>query len=384
MNGAALLEQTYGLPLYAKREIVLVRGENARVWDAGGRCYIDCVGGHGAANVGHCNPAVVLAVARQAGRLLCCSNTFYNDVRGEFVARLAALAPPGLDRVFLCNSGSEAVEAALKFARLATGRTDFVAARQAFHGRTLGALSATHNPLYREGFAPLVPGFSFVPYNDLSALGEAVTGATAAVLLEVVQGEGGVHPGRGDYLRGAAELCRSRGALLILDEVQTGFCRTGRMFALEHHGLEPDLVCLAKSIAGGLPMGALLCPSSLRVAPGKHGTTFGGNPLSCAAGLAALAFMEESGLAAQAAAKGARLRRRLQGLRSPRVREVRGMGLMVGIELKQKARPYLDRLAAAGVLALPAGPLVIRLLPPLTIEESDLDRVADTLGEVLA
>ncbi len=383
MNDLSRMEEAFSLPLYAKKDLVLVRGENAHVWDSEGRAYLDCVAGHGAVNLGHCHPAVVEAVREQAGRLISCSNTFYNDARARFVAKLASLAPPGLDRVFLCNSGSEAVEAALKLARLATGRTRFVSAHQAFHGRTLGALSATHNPLYRDGFGPLVEGFAFVPYNSPERLAEAVDEGTAGVLLEVVQGEGGVNVGQGHYLRKAQALCRERGALLILDEVQTGFCRTGRMFALEHHGLEPDMVCLAKSIAGGLPMGALLCSSKIPVSQGKHGTTFGGNPLSCAAGLAALDVMVSEGLAVQAEAKGARLLERLKAIKSLRVRQVRGLGLMVGVELRERSRPYLEKLAGEGVLALPAGPTVIRLLPPLTIGEGDLDRVGDAMEKVL-
>jgi LysW-gamma-L-lysine/LysW-L-ornithine aminotransferase len=381
---SARLEDLHGLPLYAKRDLMLVRGQNARVWDEAGLSYIDCVGGHGAVNVGHCNPAVVEAVQRQAERLITCSNACYNDVRGAFMARLASLAPPGLDRVYLCNSGAEAVESALKLALLSTGRTRVVAAFQAFHGRTMGALSATHNPFYRQGFGSLLPGFSFVPYNDLAALETAVTDETAVVILEAVQGEGGVNVARGDYLKRAEALCRERGALFVLDEVQTGFCRTGRMFAFEHHGLRPNMVCLAKSIAGGLPMGALLCPSSLEVPPGKHGTTFGGNPLSCAAGLAALEFMERERLAEEAERKGRWLVERLLAMRTRRVREVRGLGLMIGIELREKARPYLDALADQGVLALPAGPLVIRLLPPLTIEDAELETVASALERVLA
>ena len=379
----ASMEEAHALPLYTKRDIILVRGENARVWDREGRCYIDCVAGHGTANLGHCHPAVVEAVRQQAGRLVSCSNTFYNDARALFLERLAGAAPPGLGRAFLCNSGAEAVEAALKLARFTTGRARFVCARQAFHGRTLGALSATHNPLYRDGFAPLLDGFTFVPFNDLQAAEAAVTGETAGVLLEVVQGEGGVHVADGHYLAGVAALCRERGALLLIDEVQTGFCRTGRLFAFERFGLAPDLVCLAKAIAGGLPMGAVLCSSSIQAQPNKHGTTFGGNPLCCAAASASLGVMVETRLWEQAERKGESLMARLRAIRSPRVREVRGLGLMVGIELREKVRPHLDRLAAEGVLALPAGPNVLRLLPPLTIEEDDLYRVAEAVERVL-
>lgn len=377
------MEEAHGLPLYAKKDLVLVRGENARVWDVDGRCFIDCVGGHGSANVGHCNPAVVAAVQAQAERLITCSNTVYNDVRSEFMGKLARLAPGGLDRVFLCNSGSEAVEAALKLARLGTGRARFVSTHGAFHGRTMGALSATHNPLYRDGFGPLLEGFSFVPFNDIEAMAASVDAATAAVILEVVQGEGGVNVGKGDYLRQVEALCRERGALLVLDEVQTGFCRTGRMFALEHHDLRPDMVCLAKSIAGGLPMGALLCSSRIEVAQGKHGSTFGGNPLSCAAGNAALDFMLSSGLAGQAERKGRMFQDRLRAIESRRVRGVRGLGLMVGVELRERSRPYLERLMKEGVLALPAGPNVVRFLPPLTIDDGDLDQVADAFERSL-
>ncbi len=384
MTSYAGIEEARALPLYSRRAITIVRGENARVWDEEGRCYIDCVGGHGAVNVGHANPAVVEAVRRQAERLIHCSNAFYNDVRALFLESLTAVAPAGLGRAYLCNSGAEAVEAALKLARLTTGRTRFVCARRGFHGRTMGALSATHNAFYRGGFGPLVEGFTFVPFNDLAAAAGAVTAETAAVLLEVVQGEGGVHVARADYLQGVEGLCRERGALLIIDEVQTGFCRTGRLFACERFGLKPDLLCLAKSIAGGLPMGALLASSAVRAAPHKHGTTFGGNPLCCAAALAALGFMVERRLWEEAERKGEAFMVRLRQVRSPRVREVRGLGLMVGVELRERARPYLDRLAAEGVLALAAGPNVLRFLPPLTIEQSDLDRVVAAVERVLA
>jgi acetylornithine/LysW-gamma-L-lysine aminotransferase len=384
MNAQMHDEDRYGLDVYAKRDLTLVRGENALVWDDAGRVYIDCVAGHGTMNVGHGNPAVVAAIGRQAERLVACSNTFYNDVRGAFMARLAELAPAGVNRVFLCNSGAEAVEAAMKFARLSTGKSDFIAAVRGFHGRTLGALSATHNPAYRDGCGPLVPGVSFVPFNDIQKLAAAVTDQTAGILLEIVQGEGGVQIGSPEFFRAAAGLCRDKGILLIIDEVQTGFCRTGRMFALEHFDLQPDMVCLAKSIAGGLPMGAVLCSSAVRVPQNKHGSTFGGNPLSCAAALAAVDYMVETNLADQAARKGEHLGARLKSIRQPRIREVRQLGLMIGIELRQRSKPYLAHLQDEGVLALPAGPNVIRLLPPLTIEPQHLDTVAEAIERVLS
>ncbi|MFQ6059581.1 MAG: aspartate aminotransferase family protein, partial [Anaerolineae bacterium] len=252
------LEDSHTSGVYTKRPVVIVKGQGARLWDADGKEYIDCVGGHGVANIGHCHPRVVAAIKEQAERLITCPESLYNDQRAELQAELVRIAPPGLERVFLCNSGAEAVEAAIKFARLATGRPGIIAAKNSFHGRTMGALSATWRPQYRQPFEPLVPGFVHVPYNDMDALEAAIGDDTAAVLLEVVQGEGGVIVGDGDYLRGVQALCHGRGALFIVDEVQTGLGRTGCMFACEHYGLEPDMLCLAKAIAGGIPMGAVL------------------------------------------------------------------------------------------------------------------------------
>ncbi|NLD73910.1 MAG: aspartate aminotransferase family protein, partial [Chloroflexi bacterium] len=251
-------ESRYRSGVESQRDVVIVRGQGARLWDDAGREYIDCVGGHGTANVGHCHPTVVEAIRRQAGTLIICPTVFGNDVRARLLERLVSLAPGNMERAYLGNSGTEAVEAALKFARLSTGRPGIVAAKGSFHGRSMGALSATWEPKYRKPYEPLVPGFQHVAYNDLAAMDEAIGEDTAAVILEVVQGEGGVNIGDGDYLCAIQDLCRERGALLIVDEVQTGFGRTGRMFACEHHGLEPDLMPVAKSIAGGVPMGACL------------------------------------------------------------------------------------------------------------------------------
>ena len=378
-------ETAYESGFYRKRPLVIVRGEGARVWDAEGREYIDCVGGHGVAVVGHANPQVAEAIAAQARKLLVCPGSFCNDVRAELLEELVRIAPPGIARAFLCNSGAEAVEAALKIARLVTGGTRFVAAARGFHGRTLGALSVTWRREYREPFAPLLPGVTFVPYNDADALEEALGGGdVAGVVLEIVQGEGGVIPGDGEYLRRAQELCREHGALFIVDEVQTGFGRTGRMFACEHHGLEPDLICVAKGIAGGVPMGAVLIHGRLGPMPPRlHGSTFGGNPLACAAARAAIRFIEEEGLPERAAELGAWFIGELSGLGSPLVREVRGLGLMVGVELRRRVGPYLEALVERGVLALSAGTTVIRLLPPLVISREELSRVAEALAEVL-
>jgi len=378
------LEKQHTSGVYPKRPVVIVRGEGARLWDDQGREYIDCVGGQGAANLGHANPDIAGAIAEQSRCLISCPEIFYNDRRAELLATLTAIAPPGLQRAFLCNSGAEAVEAAFKLARLSTGRAEIVATMRGFHGRTMGALSATWEKTYREPFEPLVPGFAHIPYNNLERADAAITAKTAGVIVEVVQGEGGVHPGSAAYLRGLQQLCQERGALFILDEVQTGFGRTGRMFAAEHYDLEPDMMCLAKSIAGGLPMGAtLLGPRVVNVAPLTHGSTFGGNPLACAASLAAIRYIQKHRLPQRAAELGTYLLDRLRRLESPLIREVRGLGLLVGVELKQKVTPYLAALMDRGVLALPAGGSVLRLLPPLVIERADLDRVVDAIDAVL-
>lgn len=376
-------EDRYTSGLYTKRPIAILRGEGARLWDSEGREYIDCVGGQGAANIGHANPLVAQAIAEQAQRLISCPEMFYNDRRAELEERLCQVS--GYPRVFLCNSGAEANEAAIKFARLTTGRTEIIAFKRAFHGRTFGALSATWEKKYREPFEPLVPGFTHLTYNDAEALQAAVNEQTAAVLLEVVQGEGGVHPASAGFLQTAQQVCRQHGALLIVDEVQTGFGRTGKLFAFQHDGLQPDLVCLAKSIAGGMPMGAVLIGERVgSLPPQTHGSTFGGNPLACAAALASLTFLLENHLPERAAELGAWFIEQLRRIESPLIREVRGLGLMVGMELKQKVTPYLQALMNEGVLALPAGLTVMRFLPPLVIEKSDLERVVEAVQVVLS
>lgn len=379
------IESRYTSGVYPKREVAIVRGEGARLWDADGREYIDCASGQGVALLGHGRPEIAAALVEQARRLITCPEIFYNDQRAQLLERLIGLAPAGLTRAFLCNSGTEAVEGAIKFARLATGRPGIVAAMRGFHGRTMGALSATWEEKYRQPFEPLVPGFTHIPYNNLGRLAEAVTKQTAAVLLEVIQGEGGVRPGSREFLQGARELCDRAGALLIVDEVQTGFGRTGRWFAVQHHDLRPDLMALAKGIAGGVPMGAVLMTEAVasKIMPGVHGSTFGGNPLACAAALAALDVIEKEDLPRQAAEKGEYFIERLRRIESPKIREVRGLGLLVGVELRERSTPYLQALMRHGVLALPAGPTVVRFLPPLVISRSELDQVADVFAAVL-
>lgn len=377
------IESRHTSGLYTKQPIIFVRGQGASLWDINDIEYLDCASGHGVANLGHAHPKVAAALADQSTKLITLFETFYNDQRAALMDKMSSLIP-GLERVFFCNSGTESVEAAIKFARISTGRSGIVAAMRAFHGRTFGSLSATYNKKYREGFEPLVPGFSHVPYNNFDALEKAVTAETAAVILEPVQGEGGVYVADPAYIQAARKLCDQAGALLIVDEVQSGFGRTGKMFAVQHSGVTPDLLCCAKSLAGGVPMGAVLIgPAVKNLVPGVHGSTFGGNPLSCAAGVAALTAIQEEDLPTQAAEKGAYLQEKLRGIHSPIIREVRGLGLMVGIELKQKVQPYLKALQEKHILALNAGLVTIRLLPPLVITYPQLDGLVDALAEVL-
>jgi acetylornithine/LysW-gamma-L-lysine aminotransferase len=376
------LENRHSAGTYPMRDIVLVRGQGVRVWDESGREYIDCVGGHGVVLLGHCHPAVTAAIAEQAQRMVTCPGIFYNDRRAALLARLAELT--GLERAFLCNSGAEAVEGALKFARLSSQRTGIVATMRGFHGRTMGALSTTWNKNYREPFMPLIPGVTHVPYDRIDAMEESITDGTAAVIVEFVQGEGGVRPGSAEYLSALRQLCTDRGALLIADEVQTGFGRTGKMFAFQHYGIEPDILCLAKGMAGGVPMGAVMLGDRITgIHSGVHGSTFGGNPLACAAALATMDVLESEDLPARAAKSGAYLIDRLNSMHTPVIREIRGLGLMIGIELRTRSRPYLEALIEQGVLALPAGPTVIRLLPPLIIERDSLDTVLAAIENVL-
>lgn len=377
------VESAHTSGLYGKQPIIFVRGLGASLFDINDVEYIDCNSGHGVANLGHAHPKVAAAIALQSTRLITLFETFYNDQRATLMKIMGSLVP-GLPRVFFCNSGTESVEAAIKFARISTGRPGIVATMRAFHGRTYGALSATYNKKYREGFEPLVPGYSHIPYNNVEALEKAIDENTAAFIVEAVQGEGGVYTIDAEYIQAARRVCDEKGALLILDEVQSGFGRTGRMFAFQHFGITPDLLCCAKSIAGGVPMGAVLIGARVQnLGPGIHGSTFGGNPLSCAAAAAALTAIIEEDLPKQAEEKGKYFADKIRQINSPLIREVRGMGLMIGIELKQKVMPTLRALQERHILALNAGLTVIRLLPPLVITYDQIDRVVAELEIVL-
>jgi len=383
MNNIKSTEDLYGLNLFAKRGISLVRGELARVWDDSGKKYIDCTSGHGVACIGHANPAIVVALTEQGKTLITCTGSFYNPVRAQLMEKLISISPSSISKVFLCNSGTESVEAALKFARLSTGKKEFITAMRGFHGRTMGALSATHNPKFRTDFEPLIPGFNYVPFNNYEAIVNSINKNTAAILLEVIQGEGGVHSGTQEYFSRVQKICTERDILLIIDEVQTGFGRTGKLFACEHFDIQPDILCLSKAIAGGFPMGATLCSEKINISPGKHGTTFGGNPLACAASLATIDVILDDNLVQGAEEKGKYFVDRFLKYDLKPVREVRQIGLMIGIELKERAQKHINELQNNGVLVIPAGPTVIRLLPPLVITYEEIDIVIKKLVDVL-
>jgi acetylornithine/LysW-gamma-L-lysine aminotransferase len=377
-------EQTFELPVYPRRDVVLVHGRQARLYDEDGREYIDCASNVGVSNIGHGNDTVAKAVYDQYLGLGNCYSMFYNPVRARLAEKLASLAPGNLNRVFFCNSGAEANEAAIKFARTSTGRPEIIAAMRGFHGKTMGALAATWGPEYQKPFAPMLPGLKHVPYNNVAKLEATAGESTAAILLEVVQGEGGVRIGDREYFQKVREICDERDILLIIDEVQTGFGRTGTLFACEQF-VEPDMLCLAKSLAGGIPMGAVLCNDRIKVPVKSHTSTFGGNPLACAAALAALDVIQTDGLVEKSRTLGAYFLTKLRELDSSKIREVRGLGLMLGIELKEKAGPYVQKLMEKGIIVLMAGATVIRLLPPLVISKEEIDTVVqalkDTLGE---
>jgi predicted acetylornithine/succinylornithine family transaminase len=377
------------LPVY-DRDLVLVKGKGARLWDDQGREWLDFAAGIAVNGFGHGDRKIVAAIKRQAGLLIHASNLFHTGPASVLAERLVALAFPS--KVFFTNSGTEAWEGAMKFARRIgkdRGRTEFVCFEHSFHGRTMGSLSTTWTAKYREPFEPLVPGVRFVPRNDLAAVAGAVSERTAAVMIEPVQGEGGIHPATPELVRGLLALCRERGALLVFDEIQCGLGRTGKMFAFQHAGVVPDILTLAKPLAGGLPMGAVLLAESLAPAlkVGDHGTTFGGNPVCAAAALAVLDHLEAPGFLADVEAKGLYLMRGLGKLakrHKHKVAEVRGLGLMVGVELRGEAAPVLKGLREKGILATKAGDKVLRLLPPLIVKRGEIRQLLRALDEVLA
>lgn len=382
-RGIVETEDEYRIPLYHKRDIALVRGEGAYLWDAEGTRYLDMMSNYGVAILGHSHPAVTAAIVEQAGRLASCHQSFYNDTRAHFSMALQALLPDTLRHLSFGNSGAEAVEAALKYARAATGRPRLISAKRAYHGRTFGALSVTGEQKHRTSFAPLLDGCEQIPFGNLDAARDALIDA-AAMIVEPVQGESGVRPASDDYLRGLRRICDETGTLLIYDEVQTAF-RTGRTFAFEHSGAVPDIMALAKPLANGLPIGVTVVSDQVAnaIPPGSHGSTFGGNPLVCAAGIATLAVVAKPNFNQHVTTMGQIFDERLRAIEHPLIREVRAIGLMVAVELKRNASPVLQRMQSAGVLAIPAGSTSVRFLPPLIVDAEQLVHAAEVFEEAL-
>ena len=374
------------LPVVNRLPVALVEGRGSRVVDVDGREYVDLTAGWGVCSIGHCHPALVDAIRKQAGRLMQTTNLFYTLPQLDLAETLAALTPESITRSFFTNSGTEAIEGALKLAHRATGRHKYVSTENSFHGRTLGALSVIGQAKHRDPYRALLPEGVVVPFGDLVAAERAIDGETAAFIVEPVQGEGGVIPAPEGYLRGLRELCDSKGALLILDEIQTGIGRTGRMFALEHDEVVPDVLALGKGLGGGFPVAAFLCTEAVAatVKPGDHGGTYVGNPLACAAASAVLEVVQEEKLVERAAKLGARLSGRLRAFAeaTPGVtRGVRGRGLLVGLVLADAdAAATLPRRAlAAGVLTNVTAGNVLRLFPALNIPEEELFGALETV-----
>jgi acetylornithine/N-succinyldiaminopimelate aminotransferase len=380
-------EARHVLQTYKRAPIVLVRGQGASVWDTEGKDYLDFTSGVGVASLGHANPGLARAIAEQASTLIHTSNLFFHPFQAELSEKLARLS--GLDRAFFCNSGTEAMEACLKFARrywYTKGdrqRTRFVALTRAFHGRTFGSLSITADPHYREPFEPLVPGVTFVDPTDLAALDAAVTDQTAAIVMEPIQGEGGVRPLPAAFVTAVRAAVARTGALVIADEVQSGLGRTGHAFYSTTLGLDPDLISIGKALGGGVPIGAALLRESVSraVAPGDHGSTYGGNLLACRAGLYFVDQLLDGGLLAHVTSAGAHFERRLQAIAAshPMVSEIRGAGLIRGLEIDRPASEIVDAARPLGLLVNATATTVVRLLPPLTITTAEIDEAMDRL-----
>jgi acetylornithine/LysW-gamma-L-lysine aminotransferase len=370
--------------VFSEKPIQIQSGEGVTLTATDGTEYLDFGASYACTPVGHCHSDVVEATTEQVQELMYVQASYPHAARTALYEQLAEVAPGDIDNVWLCNSGTEANEAALKFARAATGRSKIVATTRGFHGRTMGALATTWKDKYKTPFEPLAGGVEFVPYGDGEELRDAVDDETAAVILEPLQGEGGINPAPTAYLEAAREATEEAGAALILDEIQTGLGRTGSMWACEGHGVVPDVLTTAKGLGSGLPIGATLVRDWIAENHGDHGSTFSGNPVTCAAAGATLDVLQREEIPAHAAEMGEYLRTELESTLGDDVREVRGQGLMVGIEVKRGANRYLKELALNHqVLALPAGRTVLRLLPPLVLEEEHADAVVDALAEVV-
>ena len=380
-------ENRYLANVFSKKPLVLTSGKGALIWDINGKEYLDCSSGYGIAALGHCHPKVVEAIKTQAEQLLTCHGSYYNDKRAQFIEKLTKITPKGLDKAFLSNSGAESVECALKLARKATGKTEIIALMGSYHGKTLGALSTTWEKKYREPFLPLIPDIKHIIPDNPDKIHEAITDKTAAVIIEPIRGEGGIRVPPKGYLQAIREICTQHNVLLIFDEVQTGFGRTGKLFGCQNWDVTPDIMCLAKPFAGGLPIGITVAQestmSSFKI--GEHSTTFSGGPLVCAAGCAAIDVLIDEQLANRAASNGQYFKTQLETLATKHkiIKEIRGLGLMLGMELRYDVHGILIKALNHGLLILDAGRTVVRLLPPLIITKPQIDQAINTLDTVL-
>jgi ornithine--oxo-acid transaminase len=386
------LEERYGAHNYHPLDVVITRGEGVWVYDVDGRRYLDCLAAYSAVNQGHCHPRILHALTAQAARVTLTSRAFRNEQLPLLLERLHALT--GMDVALPMNSGAEAVETALKAARkwgytvkgIPAGHAEIIVCANNFHGRTIAIVGFSTEDQYRDGFGPFAPGFRVVPFGDLAALESAITPNTCAFLVEPIQGEAGIIVPPDGYLRGAAELCRRHDVLFIADEIQSGLGRTGRMFAHQHEDVAPDAIILGKALSGGFyPVSAVVSRREVLgvFKPGDHGSTFGGNPLACAVARAALDVLEDERLVERAATLGAEMLAKVRAISSPLIKEVRGRGLWIGVELHEAARPWCEKLAARGILCKETHDRVIRLAPPLVITREEIDWAVAELGEVL-
>jgi len=373
--------------LYQRFPVTIERGLGSHVWDTDNKEYIDCMGGYGVALVGHRNERVVKAIQSQLEKIITVHSSLYNKTREEFLESLIKISPKGLSQVHLNNSGAEAVEAAVKFARKFTGKKGMIAMKGSYHGKSMGALSLTFNPKYRKSFQPLVEKVTFASFGDIESFKSSIDEDTGFVIMEPIQGESGIHVAPDGFLQQVRSICDEKGIILIFDEIQTGLGRTGRMWASEHWNTVPDIMCLAKGIAGGVPMGATLVrPDILScISKGEHSSTFGGNPLSCAAGIATIQSLTQDGLVDNAEKLGKKFQEGLIGLKENHkiIREIRGKGLMIGVELKFEVKDILMDGIKNGVLILYSGRNILRFLPPLVITEEDITKVLEILDGLL-
>lgn len=379
------MDKKYVMQTYGRQPLALKKGSGAVVWDVEGKSYIDCLAGIAVNNVGHAHPKVADAISNQSKNLIHTSNLYYTQQQAELAELLAGVSPH--DLAFFCNSGAEAVEGSIKLARKYTGKGGIIAMENSFHGRTLTTLTATGQKKYQKGFGPLTPGFTHVPYGDIEAVKKAITDETAAVLVEPIQGEGGVIVPPEGYLASLKKLCEEKDILLVFDEVQTGFGRTGEMFASQTFTVTPDITALAKGIAGGFPMGAVMASEEVGSAfePGDHAATFGGGPLACAAAIASINVILDENLLSKSKENGSYFQSKLNFLKEDHgiVEEVRGSGLMLGMELDVECVDMVNDMREEGVLINCAAGKVLRFVPPLVIEKEQIDTVSCILGDVL-